>query len=128
MCSFWGNKCIRRNIIQVAWAASRKSAHNPLSARYNDLRARGKCKQVAAVAVAKKMVQLSYILVKNNDIYEFTKQQGLESVRRKLRYHKLEGLIDYLPVVTRLQMEEIDKGKKKEAATTTPSRTKKKLA
>jgi hypothetical protein len=47
--SHMGNKCIRRNIIQ---AASRKSAHNPLSVRYNDLRARGKCKQVAAVAVA----------------------------------------------------------------------------
>lgn len=126
--SHMGNKCIRRNVIQAAWSAARKSAHNPLSVRYNDLRARGKCKQVAAVAVAKKMVQLSYILVKNNDIYEFTKQQGLESFRKKLRYHKLEGLIDYLPEMTRLQMEAIDKGKKKEAAATTSSKTKKKLA
>lgn len=120
-----GNKCIRRNIIQAAWSASRKSSHNPLSVKYNDLRAKGKCKQVAAVAVAKKMVQLSYILVKNNDIYEFTKQQGLESFRKKLRYHKLEGLIDFLPEFTRRKMEEIDKSKKKEAAATAPSRTKK---
>ena len=123
-----GNKCIRRNIIQAAWSASRKSAHNPLSVRYNDLRARGKCKQVAAVAVAKKMVQLSYILVKSNGIYEFTRQQGLESFRKKLKFHKLDGLIDYLPELTRLQMEEIDKGKRKEAAATAPSRTKNKLA
>ena len=120
-----GNKCIRRNIIQAAWSASRKSAHNPLSVKFNDLRAKGKCKQVAAVAIAKKMVQLSYILVKSNDIYEFTKQQGLESFRKKLRYHKLEGLIEFLPEFTRRQMEEIDKGKKKEAAATAPSRTKK---
>ena len=120
-----GNKCIRRNIIQAAWTASRKSAHNPLSVKFNDLRAKGKCKQVAAVAIAKKMVQLSYILVKSNDIYEFTKQQGLESFRKKLRYHKLEGLIEFLPEFTRRQMEEIDKGKKKEAAATAPSRTKK---
>jgi hypothetical protein len=38
-------------------------------------------------------------------------------------------LIEYLPELTRRQMEEIDKGKKKEAAATAPSRknTKKKL-
>ena len=80
---------------------------------------RGKSKPVAAVAVAKKMIQLSYILVKSNGIYEFTKQQGLAAFRRRLQYHKLAGLLEYLPDSTRKQMEEIDRTKRKEAAATT---------
>jgi transposase len=58
--SHMGNTCIRRNIIQAAWAASKTSKDNPLSRKYDDLRLRGKSKPVAAVAIAKKMVQLSY--------------------------------------------------------------------
>ena len=87
--SHMGNKCIRRNIIQAAWVAVTKLKSNPLSRKYEALRLRGKSKPVAAVAVAKKMTQLSYILVKGNGIYEFTKQQGLAAFQRKLRYHKL---------------------------------------
>ena len=122
--SHMGNKCIRRNIIQAAWVASTTSSTNPLSERYEHLRLRGKSKPVAAVAVAKKMIQLSYILVKSNGIYEFTKQQGLAAFRRRLQYHKLAELLDYLPEPIRMEMEEIDRTKRKEAAATT-SRQKK---
>jgi hypothetical protein len=122
--SHMGNKCIRRNIIQAAWAASKTTKCNPLSERYEHLRLRGKGKPVAAVAVAKKMIQLSYILVRNNGIYEFTKQQGLAAFRRRLQYHKLAELLDYLPEPIRMQMEEIDRTKREEAAATT-SRSKK---
>lgn len=122
--SHMGNKCIRRNIIQAAWAASKTTKCNPLSERYEHLRLRGKSKPVAAVAVAKKMIQLSYILVTSNGIYEFTKQQGLAAFRRRLQYHKLAELLDYLPEPIRMQMEEIDRTKRKEAAATT-SRPKK---
>ena len=119
-----GNKCIRRNIIQAAWVACRKSKDNPLSRKYEDLRLRGKSKPVAAVAVAKKMIQLSYILVKGNGIYDFTKQQGLVAFRKRLQYHKLAQLLAFLPEITKRQMEEIDRTKRKEAAATT-SRPKK---
>jgi transposase len=122
--SHMGNKCIRRNIIQAAWVAATKLKGNPLSRKYEDLRLRGKSKPVAAVAVAKKMTQLSYILVKGNGIYEFTKQQGLAAFQRKLRYHKLAALLDHLPEPIRIEMEEIDRNKRKEAAATT-SRPKK---
>ena len=122
--SHMGNKCIRRNIIQAAWATSKTTKCNPLSERYEHLRLRGKSKPVAAVAVAKKMIQLSYILVTSNGIYEFTKQQGLAAFRRRLQYHKLAELLDYLPEPIRMQMEEIDRTKRKEAAATT-SRQKK---
>jgi hypothetical protein len=122
--SHMGNKCIRRNIIQAAWVAATKLKGNPLSRKYEDLRLRGKSKPVAAVAVAKKMTQLSYILVKGNGIYEFTKQQGLAAFQRKLRCHKLADLLDYLPEPIRIEMEEIDRNKRKEAAATT-SRPKK---
>jgi transposase len=122
--SHMGNKCIRRNIIQAAWVASKTAKYNPLSERYEHLRLRGKGKPVADVAVAKKMIQLSYILVRNNGIYEFTKQQGLAAFRRRLQYHKLAELLDYLPEPIRMQMEEIDRTKRKEAAATT-SRSKK---
>ena len=88
------------------------------------MRLRGKSKPVAAVAVAKKMIQLSYILVKSNGIYEFTKQQGLAAFRRRLRYHKLAELLDCLPEPIRMEMEEIDRNKRKEVAATT-SRSKK---
>jgi hypothetical protein len=70
------------------------------------------------------MTQLSYILVKGNGIYEFTKQQGLAAFQRKLRYHKLAALLNYLPEPIRIEMEEIDRNKRKEAAATT-SRPKK---
>jgi transposase len=122
--SHMGNKCIRRNIIQAAWAASKTTKCNPLSERYEHLRLRGKSKPVAAVAVAKKMIQLSYILETSNGIYEFTKQQGLAAFRRRLQYHKLAELLDYLPEPIRMEMEEIDRTKRKEAAATT-SRQKK---
>jgi hypothetical protein len=122
--SHMGNKCIRRNIIQAAWAASKTTKCNPLFERYEHLRLRGKGKPVAAVAVAKKMIQLSYILVRNNGIYEFTKQQGLAAFRKRLQYHKLAELLDYLPEPIRMQMEEIDRTKREEAAATT-SRSKK---
>ena len=122
--SHMGNKCIRRNIIQAAWATSKTTKCNPLSERYEHLRLRGKSKPVAAVAVAKKMIQLSYILVTSNGIYEFTKQQGLAAFRRRLQYHKLAELLDYLPEPIRMEMEEIDRTKRKEAAATT-SRQKK---
>ncbi|MDD2394168.1 MAG: IS110 family transposase [Sphaerochaeta sp.] len=122
--SHMGNTCIRRNIIQAAWVATKTSKGNPLARKYDDLRLRGKSKPVAAVAVAKKMIQLSYILVKSNGIYEFTKQQGLAAFRRRLQYHKLAQLLDFLPEITKRQMEEIDRTKRKEAAATT-SRPKK---
>ena len=89
--------------------------------KYKDLILRGKNKPVAAVAIAKKMIQLSYILVKSNGIYEFTKQQGLGAFRRKLQYHKLTQLLDFLPEITKREMEEIDRTKRKEAAATTSS-------
>ena len=91
---------------------------NPLSERYDYLRSRGKSKSVAVVAVAKKMIQLSYILVKNNGIYEFSKQQGLEAFKNKLKHHKLAGLLEHLPEFTKSQMEEIDRTKRKETAAT----------
>jgi tRNA 2-selenouridine synthase SelU len=80
---------------------------------------RGKSKPVAAVAAARKM-----ILVKSNGSYEFTRQQGLAAFRRRLRYHKLAELVDHLPDPIRMEMEEIDRTKRKEAAATT-SRPKK---
>jgi hypothetical protein len=64
------NKCIRRNIIHAAWAASKTTKCNPLSERYEHLRLRGKGKPVAAVAVAKKMIQLSYIMVSTDETVE----------------------------------------------------------
>ncbi len=74
---------------------------------------------MAVVAVAKKMIQLSYILVKNDDLFEFTKQQGLAAFRRKLQYHKLTQLLEHLPEGTRKQMEEVDRIKREEVAATT---------
>jgi transposase len=120
--SHMGNRCIRRNIIQAAWVATTKTKANPLSRKYDDLRFRGKSKPVAAVAVAKKMIQLSYILVKSEGIYEFTKQQGLEAFRRKLQNHGLVQLLEHLPETTRRQMEEVDRIKKEEVAATTSPR------
>ncbi len=78
--SHMGNTCIRRNIIQAAWAASKATKCNPLSERYEHLRLRGKkSKPVAAVAVAKEDDQVgSYILVRNNGIYEFTNNKVLQ--------------------------------------------------
>lgn len=116
--SHMGNKVIRRNIIQASWIACLKSGDNPLSCKYEYFRSHGKPKVVAAVAVAKKMIQLSYILVKSKGIYEFTKQQGLEAFRNKLKAHRLLALLDYLPASIRFEMEEYDKNKKEVAATT----------
>lgn len=116
--SHMGIKCIRRNIIQASWIACTMAKCNPLSERYDYLRSRGKSKSVAVVAVAKKMIQLSYILVKNNGIYEFSKQQGLEAFKNKLKHHKLAGLLEHLPEFTKSQMEEIDRTKRKETAAT----------
>ncbi len=117
--SHMGNKYIRRNIVQAAWVASTRLKHNPFTKRYEDFLYRGKAKPVAAVAVAKKMIQLSYILVKNGDLLEFTKQQGLEDFQRKLQYHKLTQLLEHLPEDTRKQMEEVDRIKREEVAATT---------
>ncbi len=115
-----GNKFIRRNIIQAAWVASTRLKQNPLSKKYEEFLHRGKAKSVAVVAVAKKMIQLSYILVRSGDIYDFTKQQGLLAFKRKLRHHNLVPLLEYLPHTTRAQMEEIDRKKEEEVAATTP--------
>jgi hypothetical protein len=53
-----------------------------------------------------------------------TNEPGPGRFRRRLQYHKLAQLLDFLPEITKRQMEDIDRTKRKEAAATT-SRPKK---
>lgn len=80
---------IRRVAIQAAWALTRSSDGGTLQKKFFEIAAR-RGKRVAIVAIGRKLVELLYTLVKNRCYYW---QMKPEKLNRKLRYYKLENIL-----------------------------------
>jgi len=90
-----GNRYIRRAIVQGAWAASKTKADSPLKRKYKKLVAKGKPKQVAAVAVARKMLTVAYTLVRSGELYRpmVIDEEGLIRYEQKIKGYGLGDLL-----------------------------------
>ncbi len=90
-----GNRYIRRAIVQGAWAVSKTKADTPLKRKYKRLVAKGKPKQVAAVAVARKMLTIAYTLIRSGELYRpmVADEEGLRRFELKVKGYGLGELL-----------------------------------
>lgn len=90
-----GNRYIRRAVVQGAWATSKTKTDTPLKQKYKKLVAKGKPKQVAAVAVARKMLTIAYTLVRSGELYRpmVADEEGLRCYEQKLKSYGLSDLL-----------------------------------
>lgn len=65
-----GNGYLRSMLVQAVWAMSRSNKGGALKAKYDYMIAHGKTKKKAVVAIARKMAELIYTLIKNNDSFD----------------------------------------------------------
>lgn len=66
-----GNPILRSLLVQAAWAATRSKSGGALKDKYNYMAVtRGIGKEKSIVTVARKMGELLYTLLKNNQVYE----------------------------------------------------------
>ena len=72
--------------VQAAWALVRSAQGSPLQAKYHKLRAR-RGKKKAIVAIARKMLELTWTLVQKQEVYNLTTEEALS---KKLRFYKIE--------------------------------------
>lgn len=83
-----GNSTLRALYIQSAWALVRSKAGGELKKKYQKLAEKIGNKK-AIVAIARKMLELSWTLVQKKELYRYTSEEDL---KKKLRYYKLENL------------------------------------
>lgn len=65
-----GNAYLRGLLVQAAWVIVRSKNGGALKEKYNDLIIHGLSKKKAVVAIARKIAELMYTLLKNNGRYE----------------------------------------------------------
>jgi transposase len=66
-----GNPQVRWLLIQSAWCMVQSKAANPLKDRFDAMLKRGKAKSVAIVALARKLLELVFILLTRREKYRF---------------------------------------------------------
>ena len=66
-----GNPLVRWLLIQSAWSMVQSKAANPLKERFEAMLKRGKAKSVAIVALARKLLELVYILLTRRERYRY---------------------------------------------------------
>lgn len=77
---------LKRTMIQCAWALVRSKRKSDLKDKYEELSKR-KGKKKAIVAIARKMIELVFILLKKNEKYKFIPDDKL---KMKLAYYNLQ--------------------------------------
>ena len=82
-----GNTHIRRVAVQAAWALVRAKEGGALKHKYQELRER-RGKKIAIVAVARKLVEIMWLLARNRILYKYATPQML---KRKYRFYGLEN-------------------------------------
>lgn len=87
----YGCMPIRRNIMQAAWSSANAKYANSLTNSWNELKARNKKGQKAAVAIANKMLTIGYALLKTETIYRGC--DNYEYLERKLKTNKITAII-----------------------------------
>ena len=65
-----GNAYLRGLLVQAAWVIVRSNNGGSLKEKYNDLIIHGMSKKKAVVAIARKLAELMYTLLKNHSSYE----------------------------------------------------------
>jgi transposase len=78
-----GCKHIRRLAVQAAWALIRSKEGGALKEKYQELRTR-RGKKIAIVAVARKLVELLWVLSQKKELYRYAE---LDSLERKYRHY-----------------------------------------
>lgn len=81
-----GNRHLRRVAVQAAWALVRAKEGGGLKQKYQDLRGR-RGKKIAIVAVARKLVEIMWVLARKQILYKYATPQML---KRKYSFYKLE--------------------------------------
>lgn len=66
-----GNPQVRWLLIQAAWCMVQSKASNPLKDRFEAMLERGKAKSVAIVALARKLLEMVYILLTRRERYRY---------------------------------------------------------
>ena len=84
---------VRRHIMQGAWGIKKFSRDCSLTRYWEELEARRKLGQKAAVAIANKMISIGFALLKTGGLYEMP--DGAQYLKRKLKSYKLEALIEH---------------------------------
>jgi hypothetical protein len=69
-----GNPQVRWLLIQSAWGMVKSKINNPLKARFEAMLQRGKPKSVAIVPLARKLLELVYILLTRRERYRYANQ------------------------------------------------------
>lgn len=82
-----GNSHLRGLLVQSAWGLIRCKTENPLKSRYEAMIKRGKARSVAIVALARKLLELVYILLTRREQYWYMDEALL---RTKLKKSGLE--------------------------------------
>ena len=72
-------------MIQCAWALVKSSRDSDLKTKFGQLCLR-KGKKKAIVAIARKMIELVYVLLKKGELYKFMPE---EKLKYKLAYYKI---------------------------------------
>ncbi|MDR1446081.1 MAG: hypothetical protein LBI90_04190 [Treponema sp.] len=80
---------IRGIVLEGVWALV-KSGKGPLCEKYEALSGRMN-KRKSAVAIARKMVSLAWLLMKRREYY---RGMNSEALGKKLRYYKIEKLVE----------------------------------
>lgn len=68
-----GNNFVRGLLVQAAWSLVRSRKGGALKEKYEHMVLHGKSKKKAIVAVARKLAELMYTLIKNDGVYEARK-------------------------------------------------------
>lgn len=76
---------LKRTMIQCAWALVKSSRDSDLKTKFGQLCLR-KGKKKAIVAIARKMIELVYVLLKKGELYKFMPE---EKLKYKLAYYKI---------------------------------------
>ena len=85
-----GCTAIRRVLVQAAWALVRSSSGGVLAAKYQELRSR-RGGGVAIVAIARRLGELMWTLIRRRDHYWYFNQ---EKLTKKLKIYKLEKKLE----------------------------------
>ncbi|RPJ04737.1 MAG: IS110 family transposase, partial [Spirochaetaceae bacterium] len=80
-----GCKHIRRVAVQSAWALIRSKEGGYLKEKYQDLRER-RGKKIAIVAIAKKLVELLWVISRKKELYRYSTR---ETIEKKYRFYGL---------------------------------------
>jgi transposase len=84
-----GNRALRSIILQCAWALVRSKNGGRLRKKYDELTGR-MSKAKSAVAIARRMITLMWVLVTRREFY---KDMPKAELKKKLRYYKLDCMV-----------------------------------